>query len=87
MVCDGAGYQHAGVDAGTCVRIVLEDSQRWRMVTLAMREIYEIAPNMSTKAEKVHELLPTAHLGTISSVEESRHSERLPWLQYAVRRL
>jgi len=38
------------------------------MVTLAMRENYEIAPNMSAKAEWVHELHG-------ASVEESRESD------------
>ena len=43
------------------------------------RENYGNVPNMATKAKCVHELLPTACLCTVASVE----AKRLPGLRYA----
>jgi len=50
---------------------------------IGQRENSGNAPNISTKAEWVHDVLPTARLRMVASVEGSRESERLPWTQYA----
>jgi len=50
---------------------------------IGQRENRRNASNISTKAEWVHDVLPTARLRMVASVEGSRDSERLPWPQYA----
>jgi len=73
MVCNGAGCQRAQVDSETCVA---KDSRRWRMAT--KEELRKCTEHIN-KGEMgaMHELLPTACLCTVTSVE----AKRLPGLR------